>query len=102
MVRIEALAIYGDMELGVAYLLVRILASDDVRALIERELVEDFSHDYDSVIGKAQKGIEAVNVGDLELSFDVKELEHGAISATGKGLFMPVSAKGSVATRLDN
>lgn len=99
--RIEGLEVFGDMDRGMGDLLVRILERKDVRGLIEGELVEDFSRDYNDVVGKARRGIEAVTVGDLELSFDVEELEHDEISATGAGLFMPVSAKGSVTTRVE-
>ncbi len=101
-VQVKDLEVFGDMDSDVGDLLLRVLASDDVRMEIEKALIEDFRSDYDDVIGKARAGIRSVRVGDLNLSFDVSSIDHGAISATGQGLFMPVTASGSVTTQIRN
>jgi len=101
-VRIEGLEVFGDMDTDVGDLLVRALASEEVRTEIEQALVEDFAKEYEDVIGKARRGIGSVRLGGFDLSFDVATIEHGRITATGDGLFMPVRAIGDVTTRIRN
>ncbi|KEO90479.1 hypothetical protein EH31_10350 [Erythrobacter longus] len=101
-IRVEGLQVFGDMNTDIGDLLVRVLASDEVRTEIEQALVEDFAKDYEDVIGKARRGIRSVRLGDFDLSFDVADIKHGKITATGAGLFMPVSAQGSVTTKIRN
>ncbi len=99
-VRIEDLQVFGDMDTAVGDLLVRIMASDEVKQEIERSLVEDFSNDYNSVIRKAKEGVRSIRAGDFNLSFDISDLSHGQITPTAEGLFMPVTASGSVTSTL--
>lgn len=99
-VRVEGLEIFGNTDTEMGDLLIRVLESEEVKKEIERALVEDFARDYEDVIGKAQRGIGSVKLGAFNLSFDVDTIDHGAIIATGAGLFMPVSAKGGVTTKI--
>ena len=99
-VSVTNLEIFGDMDNNVGDLLVRVIQSENVTAQIQRELVEDFTKDYDEVIGKTRDGVRSVRLGGFDLSFTISEIEHGEIRATGKGLFMPVSAYGQVKTKV--
>ena len=99
-VSVTNLEIFGDMDNNVGDLLVRVIQSENVTAQIQRELVEDFTKDYDEVIGKTRNGVRSVRLGGFDLSFTISAIEHGEIRATGKGLFMPVSAYGEVKTRV--
>ena len=98
--RIEDLAIYGDMDRTLGDLLITMLGKPEVRAVIEEALVTDFHKDYEEIVGKARTALESVKVGPARLSFDIEQLEHGAITATGTGLYMPVTASGSVTTSI--
>jgi Domain of unknown function (DUF4403) len=99
-VSVTNLEIFGDMDNNVGDLLVRVIQSPDVKAEIERELVEDFKSEYVEVIGKAREGIRSVRVGGFDLSFRIDTVEHGEVIATSEGLFMAVSANGGVTTRI--
>ncbi|WP_299295709.1 DUF4403 family protein [uncultured Erythrobacter sp.] len=94
-IRVRGLEVYGDMDRDVGDLLVRVIASDEVRTEIEDALVEDFQKDYQEILDRARKGLRTIKVGSVTLSFGVDSVEHGTITPTGQGLFMPVSATGS-------
>ncbi len=99
-VGIEDLRIYGDMDKATGDLLIRVMAGEDVRRAIQNALVEDFRKDYDDIVKQARAGIETVTVGEITLNFDIASIEHGEIQVTGKGLFMPIEAKGTARARL--
>jgi hypothetical protein len=101
-IQLQDLQIFGDTDSAVGDLLVRVMASDEVRQEIERALVEDFAKDYDDVINKAKAGIASIKVGTATLNLDISSVEHGQIQVTGDGLFMPVTASGSARVSLRN
>ncbi|MEL6486891.1 MAG: DUF4403 family protein [Pseudomonadota bacterium] len=97
---IENLKVYGDMDRNAGDLLLGLMDRPVVKNLIQKALVTDFRKDYDEVVLKAEKGLKSVKVGTARLSFDVEEFEHGVILVTGAGLYMPVTARGAVSTRV--
>ena len=97
---IEGLEVYGDMDRTAGDVLLGFLDRPVIKALIQEELVTDFRKDYDEVVRKAEKGLKSVKVGGAQLSFEVEEFEHGTILVTGAGLYMPVTARGAVSTRV--
>lgn len=101
LVRIDDLAVYGDMDRLAGDLLIRVLDSGEIRAAIEAALVEDFQADYARIAEQVRAGLSKVAADDLTLQFDVGSIEHGEIQVTGQGLYMPVEARGSVRTSLD-
>ncbi|MDC0886585.1 DUF4403 family protein [Altererythrobacter sp.] len=100
-VRIDDLAVYGDMDRVSGDVLIRVLDSADVRTAIQAALVEDFQADYGRIIEKVRAGLADVSADDGNFSFSVDAIEHGQVQVTGQGLYMPVEARGSVRTRLD-
>lgn len=96
LVEITDLEVYGKTNTALGDTLIVVLSSEQVKAVIEQELVEDFKGDYDRIIDKALKGLGDLKVGRLDFAFDVAEVEHGSVQVTGAGLFMPVSAQGKV------
>ncbi|MEM6857503.1 MAG: DUF4403 family protein [Pseudomonadota bacterium] len=83
---IENLEVYGDMDRAAGDVLLGFLDRPVIRIRIQDALVTDFRKDYDEVVRKAEKGLKSIKVGTARLSFEVEELEHGAISVTGAGL----------------
>ena len=95
-VTVTDLQVYGGTDTFFGDALVVLLSSEPVRAAIQSELVEDFQSDYDRVVKKALAGMERLKVGQLDFSFELAELSHDRVQVTGKGLFMIVSARGTV------
>ena len=98
---IENLEVYGDMDRTAGDVLLGFLDRPVIKTLIQDALVTDFRKDYDEVVVKAEKGLKSIKIGTARLSFEVEEFEHGAISVTGAGLYMPVKARGAVSTRVN-
>lgn len=98
---IEGLTIYGDMDRYSGDLLISFLDRPAIKSRIESALVTDFRSDYQRIVGKAQEGLRSVKVGPAELSFEVEDFAHGAIKVTGPGLYLPVTASGTITTRLE-
>ena len=97
---IENLEINGDMDRYSGDLLVRLLGNPVIKSRIQTALTTNFRRDYDDVVAKAREGLASVKVGYARLSFDVDEFSQGKVSVTGAGLFMPVTARGTVAARV--
>ena len=97
---IEGLSLYGDMDGYSGDLIIALLDQPAIKSKIESALVTDFREDYTRVVGKARKGLESVQVGRANLAFEVEDFAHGAIEVTGAGLYLPVTASGTVTTRL--
>lgn len=94
-ISIHDLAIHGDTDSNTVNLLTLLFFDEGVRAAIEAALVGDFSREYDSVIEDAREALSDLQAGDLHLSVTLDEIRHGAIQASGQGLFLPVTASGS-------
>ncbi len=97
---IGELAIYGDTDRYAGDVLVGLLDRPFIKQQLQQALVTDFREDYERIIAKAQAGLRSVRIGEAELSFKVEEFDHGKVSVTSAGLFLPVTASGSVTTRL--
>lgn len=98
--RIEDLSIHGDMDQYAGDLLVRFLNRPAIKERIQSALTADFRKGYGDIVGKAQRGLKSVTIGNAQASFEVEEYSHGAIAVTGEGLFLPVTASGKVTTTL--
>ncbi|MDR2857637.1 MAG: DUF4403 family protein [Novosphingobium sp.] len=95
-VHIRDLDIYGRADLPVADLLIRLMASDDVRSQIATSLTQDFSRDYNKVITAARRAIASRQVGDFRLTATIDAVHHDGVQVTGAGLFLPVTGSGKV------
>lgn len=93
-VRIQDLQIYGQTDGMATNLLLRLAASDSVRERIAASLEEDFTKDYDKVLGKAQRAVAGRQEGRFLLSAQIDEVHHDKVQVTGAGLFTPVRVSG--------
>jgi hypothetical protein len=93
-VRIKDLQIYGQTDGMATNLLLRLAASDSVLERIASSLEEDFTKDYNKVLGKAQRAVAGRQVGRFLLSAQIDEVHHDKVQVTGAGLFTPVKVTG--------
>ena len=94
-VAIRDLSIHGDSDRNTVDLLTQLFIGEGMRAAIEKALVGDFSREYASVIEQVRAVMSELEAGDVRLSADLDEIRHGAVQASGQGLFLPVTASGS-------
>jgi hypothetical protein len=93
-VRIQDLRIYGRTDGTATNLLLRLASSESVLQRIASSLEEDFTKDYDKVLGKAQRAVAGRQVGRFLLSAQIDEVHHDKVQVTGAGLFTPVRVSG--------
>ena len=94
-IRIEGLKIYGHTERAATDLLMQMALSDGVAQKLESGLTENFRKDFDRIITAARKAVSALRIGDFVLAINIREVHHERITATGKGLFLPVVVTGT-------
>src|SRR3546814_3741477 len=75
-------------------LLVRLGNSPGVAALIADALGQNFTGDYQELLGKIGRAIDAKRVGDFVIHADLGDVETGVIQAHGAGLYLPVRVSG--------
>ncbi|KQM19557.1 DUF4403 family protein [Novosphingobium sp. Leaf2] len=61
---------------------------------IAASLSQNFENDYNKLLGKIARAIEAKREGDLVISAKVTRTRTGRIKAAGQGLYLPVWAQG--------
>jgi len=93
-VHIRDLEVFGDTNTISGDLLLRVMASEQVRAEIEKALVEDFAKDYAEIVDIARKAVASVQLGGTTLKLELNTINHGPVQVTGDGLFMVLRAKG--------
>ncbi|KRA84407.1 DUF4403 family protein [Altererythrobacter sp. Root672] len=93
-VRIKDLQIFGQTDGMATNLLLRLASSESVLERIAGSLEEDFTKDYDKVLGKAQRAVAGRQEGRFLLSAQIDEVHHDTVQVTGAGLFTPVRVNG--------
>jgi hypothetical protein len=98
LVRVTDLQIHGNTDGMATNLLLLLVSTDAVREQIASSITEDFSKDYDKVLGKAERAIASKQVGRFRLSATIDSVTHEAVQVTGAGLFTPavVAGRGQV------
>lgn len=93
-IRVTDLQIHGNTDGMATNLLLLLASTDSVREQIAGAITEDFSKDYDKVLGKAQRAIADKQVGRFRLAATIEQVNHEAVQVTGAGLFMPAVVTG--------
>jgi hypothetical protein len=93
-IRVTDLQIHGNTDGMATNLLLLLASTDSVREQIAGAMTEDFSKDYDKVLGKAQRAIADKQVGRFRLAATIEQVTHEAVQVTGSGLFMPAMVTG--------
>ena len=94
LIRVTDLQIHGNTDGMATNLLLLLASTDSVREQIAGSMTEDFSKDYEKVLGKAQRAIADKQVGRFRLSAIIEQVNHEAVQVTGAGLFMPAVVTG--------
>lgn len=94
-VRVTDLQIFGNTDGMATNLLLLLASTDSVREQIAGAVTEDFSKDYNKVLGKAERAIANKQVGRFRLSATIDSVSHEAVQVTGAGLFTPAVVTGS-------
>lgn len=61
---------------------------------IAEALAQNFSKDYDKLLGKIDRAIEDKRTGDLLIRADILNVRTGSLKAAGNGLYLPVWGTG--------
>lgn len=93
-IRVTDLQIHGNTDGMATNLLLRLASTDAVRQQLAGAVNEDFSKDYDKVLGKAERAIADKQVGRFRLAATIDSVTHEAVQVTGAGLFMPAVVTG--------
>ncbi len=100
-VRIEQLAIAGDVDSVPGDLLLAVASSPRVIASIEAALSHDFEGDFQKLMVKINSVLAALPIGDFVAVARVDGVGNGVVQPIGQGLFMPVQAYGKAELRYD-
>jgi hypothetical protein len=93
-VRVTDLQIHGNTDGMATNLLLLLASTDSVREQIAGAITEDFSKDYNKVLGKAERAIANKQIGRLRLAATIDSVTHEAVQVTGAGLFTPAVVTG--------
>jgi hypothetical protein len=64
-------------------------------------LTQNFARDYDRLLGKIGTALAEKRLGQFILRAHVDDVRTGALKATGQGIYLPVTGKGTAAITLD-
>lgn len=73
-----------------------------VAPMIAAMLAQNFEKDYVKLIGKIDRAVSAKEEGGLLIRADLTQARTGQLQAAGKGLYLPVWARGTVAIELSS
>jgi hypothetical protein len=94
-IEVEDLRIFGETDRETVNLLLRVFEDPEVLAEVQSALHHDFAPDYERVLKAARAAIASRRFGPFMLRATATDVRNGQILVTGKGLFMPVTVRGT-------
>lgn len=94
-VRFEQLQVEGDTDRLTGDLLVRLVQAPAVSELLADELTQNFTKDYQKLLGKIRRAIVDKRAGDFRIQASIAQVRTGTLKASGQGLYLPVWAEGA-------
>lgn len=82
-------------------LLLRLANAPGLSSTLAAALGQNFEKDYQELLGKIAVAIDDKREGDFLIRAQVREAHTGRIRASGQGLYIPVSAKGTASIALN-
>ena len=82
-------------------LLIKLANTPALSATIADALTQNFSKDYDGLLGKISHAIEEKRLGDLLIRAHITDVRTGQLKAAGQGLYLPVWGQGTASIMLD-
>lgn len=98
-VEVSNLEVTGDLEGAQGRLLLAVVQAEPVREAIAGELQQNFTRDFEALMGKIDRALTAKRIGDFVLDAKVREVSHGVLRPLGQGAFLLVEAKGDAQLR---
>lgn len=94
-VHFEQLAVNGETDGIGGDLLVRLVQAPAVSEVLAGELTQNFTRDFEKLLGKVRRAIVSKRAGDFLIRADIRDVRTGAIKASGQGFYLPVWASGT-------
>lgn len=94
-VSFQDLRVAGDTDGVSGDLLVRLANGTGVTDVVAGALTQNFTNDFQKLLGKVRRAILAKRAGDFVIRADVGEVRTGVLKVGGQGLYLPVWASGT-------
>jgi len=94
-VHFENLSVSGETDRMAGDLVVLLAQSPGVAETLAESLTQNFTHDFDKLLGKVRRAIVRKRAGDFLIRADLAEARTGTLKASGQGLYLPVWAEGT-------
>lgn len=82
-------------------LLLRLANTPVLADIISEALTQNFSRDYDQLLGKISTALSEKRIGQFVLRARVDDVQTGTLRAMGQGVYLPVTGRGTAAITLD-
>ncbi|WP_245646730.1 DUF4403 family protein [Sphingomonas soli] len=76
-------------------LLVQLVNSPALSEVVAGALTQNFTNDFEKLLGKIHRAIEQKREGDFVIRADITKVETGELRAAGQGIYLPVWADGT-------
>ena len=83
-------------------LLIKLANAPGLSSTIADALTQNFSKDYDGLLGKVSQAIEEKQLGGLLIRARITNVRTGQLKAAGQGLYLPVWGRGTASITLDH
>lgn len=83
-------------------LLIKLANAPGLSGTIADALTQNFSKDYDKLLGKVANAIEQKRLGDLLIRAHITDVRTGQLQAAGQGVYLPVWGRGTASIVLDH
>ena len=94
-VSFEGLQVDGNTDGVGGDLLVQLANSPGIAAVVAEALTQNFTRDFQELLGKIERAIVEKRAGDFVIHADIGQVRTGELKAGGQGLYLPVWAEGS-------
>jgi hypothetical protein len=94
------LSVVGVTDSTGASLLIKLANAPGLSETVASSLTQDFSRDYQNLLGKIGSAISEKRQGDLVIRAHVDRIRTGVITAAGQGVYLPVSGTGTASIAL--
>lgn len=96
----EDLSVAGITDSTGVSLLIKLANAPGLSQTVADALTQDFSRDYEKLLGKISTAISERRQGDFVIRASVAQVRTGKLIASGQGLYLPVSGEGTASITL--
>ena len=99
-VRFTEVTVDGATDSTGTNLLLKLANTPAFSETIAEALAQNFTHDYDQLLGKIDRAISDKRAGNLLIRADIQNVRTGSLKAAGNGLYLPVWGTGRASIQL--